>query len=84
MPNEPLLPEQLRRRCDPAQFEFTSTSDLGDGPQVLGQTRASDAIRFGVGMRQAGYNLFVAGPSGAGIALQTWPLEGSNSGDPMP
>jgi lon-related putative ATP-dependent protease len=66
MPNDPLLPQQLRRSCDPSQFEFTSTADLGDGPQVLGQTRASDAIRFGVGMRQAGYNLFVAGPSGVG------------------
>jgi lon-related putative ATP-dependent protease len=66
MPKEPLPPEALRRHCDPAQFEFATTAELGGGPEVLGQTRASAAINFGVGMRQPGYNLFVAGPSGVG------------------
>ena len=66
MPTTPLPPEQLRRRCDPAQFDFATTAELAGETEVLGQTRASEAIRFGVGMRRPGYNLFVAGPSGVG------------------
>jgi len=66
MPIPPLTPEQLRRRCDPAQFGFATTAELGAGPEILGQARATDAIAFGVGIRQPGYNLFVAGPSGVG------------------
>jgi lon-related putative ATP-dependent protease len=66
MTNKALSPERLRRRCDPAQFSFESTAELSDAPQMLGQTRATDAIRFGVGIKQPGYNLFVAGPPGVG------------------
>ncbi len=44
MPIPPLTPEQLRRRCDPAQFGFATTAELGAGPEILGQARATDAI----------------------------------------
>jgi predicted ATP-dependent protease len=57
---------ELRRRCDPAQFRFTTTAELPDSPLVLGQERAVRAIQFGIGMRRHGYNLFALGPTGAG------------------
>jgi lon-related putative ATP-dependent protease len=62
----PLSAEALRRRCDPAQFDFASTAELADLEAALGQGRAQGAIEFGVGMRQEGYNLFAMGPEGLG------------------
>ena len=66
MPVNALPPERLRRRCDPAQFEFRTTAELDAAPVILGQKRATDAINFGIGIRQQGYNLFVSGPPGVG------------------
>ena len=63
---EPLKAEQLRRSRDPAQFSFKTTAELPDSPIVLGQDRAVAAIRFGIGIRREGYNLFALGPAGAG------------------
>jgi lon-related putative ATP-dependent protease len=57
---------QLRQRCDPAQFDFETTAELEDLNEVLGQDRAVEAIRFGIGIQRAGYNLFALGPSGTG------------------
>ena len=55
----PLPPEALRRRSDVARLTFTTTEELVDGHQLLGQERARSALEFGVGIRQEGYNLFV-------------------------
>jgi lon-related putative ATP-dependent protease len=65
-PVEPLKPEALCARCDPKQFSFASTDELPDLSEVLGQARAVEALRFGIGIRREGYNLFVFGPPGTG------------------
>ncbi len=62
----PLSPEQLCYECDPSHLEFETTDELEDLDQILGQARAVDAIRFGIGMRRPGYNLYALGPSGTG------------------
>ena len=62
----PLKPEALRRRTDPAALGFKTTADLQPSSEALGQERALEAIRFGVGMRQDGYNMFALGPTGIG------------------
>jgi lon-related putative ATP-dependent protease len=62
----PLPPQALRRRCDPAQFTFNTTADLDDLTEIVGQGRAVEAVRFGIGIRQDGYNLYALGPQGAG------------------
>ena len=54
------------RRCDQERFPFTTTAELEDLPGIIGQDRAIDAIRFGIGMRNPGYNLYVLGPAGIG------------------
>ena len=61
-----LLPSQLYHPCDPAQFAFNTTSELDDLTEILGQSRAREAIEFGLGIRREGYNLYVLGPPGAG------------------
>jgi lon-related putative ATP-dependent protease len=67
MPNaRPLQPSELRQRCDPARFGFATTDELEDLAAIFGQDRAKNAIEFGVGIRRAGYNLYVLGPAGAG------------------
>jgi lon-related putative ATP-dependent protease len=61
-----LGPEQLCRRCDPGQFDFETTDDLEDLAEVLGQPRAVEAMKFGVGIEEEGYNIFALGPAGTG------------------
>lgn len=61
-----LTPEQLYHACDPAQFAFQTTAELEDLSEMIGQTRAMDAVRFGAGIRHGGYNIFVLGPAGMG------------------
>ena len=56
----------LYRSCDPAQFSFTTTAELSDLTEIIGQERALASVRFGVGIHQTGYNLFALGPNGMG------------------
>lgn len=63
---QPIHPEQLHRKCDPTVLNFNTTLDLPDPEACFGQARAETTIRFGVAMRQPGYNLFVFGPEGSG------------------
>jgi predicted ATP-dependent protease len=65
-PVPPLPAAQLRRACDPASLPFATTEELQDFADVLGQSRAVEAIRFGVGMERDGYNLYAMGPEGIG------------------
>lgn len=63
---KPLSPDQLVRHWDPASLPFETTAELSDVPQFFGQTRATEAIRFGIGMHREGFNLYVMGPPGIG------------------
>src|SRR4029453_360014 len=56
----------LYQRCDPMQFSFETTADLEELTGVIGQPRAVEAVRFGIGISRAGYNLFALGPEGTG------------------
>ncbi len=60
--------EQLRWKCDPDMFEFSSTGDLEPIEGILGQERALKALKLGVDLRSPGYNIYIAGLSGSGKA----------------
>lgn len=62
----PLSASGLFQRCDPDQFEFDTTAELDGLSGIIGQDRALEAVRFGVGIRREGYNLYVMGPPGVG------------------
>ena len=62
----PLSAAALCWRCLPEHFTFETTDDLEDLGEVIGQERAIEAIRFAVGMRRPGYNLYALGPEGTG------------------
>ena len=63
---EALPPERLRNRCDPSRFEFETTADLPGAAGPLGQTRAEEAIRFGISIAKHGFNVFAMGSAGLG------------------
>ncbi len=58
--------DDLPNCCDAKQFDFETTNDLEALSEIIGQDRALEAIRFGLGMRSEGYNLYVLGPPGVG------------------
>ena len=80
-----LSPRQLGWRCDPVQFEFETTSQLDDLSEFLGQTRALDAVRFGITINREGYNLYVLGPPGVGkrTIVKSF-LERKSADEPQP
>ncbi len=63
---KPLPVRALYRACDVRQFDFASTDELGDISAVSGQTRAMDALQFGLDIRQKGFNVFALGFPGVG------------------
>ena len=58
--------DELFTPCDADTFSFASTDELADLDEVIGQTRALEAIRFGVGIRQKGFNVYALGPTASG------------------
>lgn len=56
--------EALYTACDPDQFDFDTTEDLKPLTHIIGQPRAVEAVKFGVGIHQEGFNIFALGPSG--------------------
>lgn len=57
----PLAAAALYRSCEPDLPPFETTAELPDLTEVTGQARAVSALRFGVGIRATGYNLFLLG-----------------------
>ncbi len=56
----------LYHHCNLSELSFETTAELPDLSQIVGQTRAIDALHFGIGIQQQGYNLYVLGPHGVG------------------
>ncbi|MHB0926190.1 MAG: Lon protease family protein [Gallionellaceae bacterium] len=67
MPISTLTPAELRLTVDPDALGFADTSELLEQTLPwIGQERAENAARFGLGMDQPDYNLFVLGEVGSG------------------
>ena len=81
----PLQPAKLYHRCDPDQFSFETTAELDILEGLIGQTRAVEAVQFGIGIRQEGYNLYALGPHGTGkyTAIDQF-LEQKSATEPVP
>jgi lon-related putative ATP-dependent protease len=86
MPNaRELEPGELYQRTDISRFAFDTTDDLEELEEVLGQPRAVDAMKFGLGIESGGYNIFALGPSGTGkrVMIQKY-FERQASKAPVP
>lgn len=55
---------KLYQECDPDLFDFETTDDLEDLTEVVGQPRAVEALRFGMGVGTDGHNIYAMGPAG--------------------
>jgi lon-related putative ATP-dependent protease len=57
--------ERLRKVCDPLEKGRGQSGEARPVPLTyLGQQRAVESLRFGIGMERDGYNVFVLGPPG--------------------
>lgn len=60
--------DELRGRVDPESLTFNHTGELESlEERILGQQRATHAIKFGMGMKEDGYHIYIAGPDKAGL-----------------
>jgi len=57
---------KLYQYVDPEQFSFETTDELDDLTDVIGQPRAVEAMRFGMGIEEKGFNIYAMGPPGIG------------------
>jgi lon-related putative ATP-dependent protease len=58
--------ESLRRVCDPQALDFHTTEVVEPLVGILGQERAVRSLRFGLGIKEQGFNVYVAGLPGTG------------------
>ncbi|RFF31389.1 Lon protease family protein [Wenzhouxiangella sediminis] len=61
---KPLGVDQVYRRCPEESLDFETTDSLEPLGDPVGQERVLQAMRFGTGIRNHGFNLFVLGPRG--------------------
>ena len=82
---DPLSPDRLYSQCDPEQFDFRTTDDLTGIENSMGQDRAAEAVRFGIGIRCDGYNMYALGPPGTGKhTMVRRHLEEAAAEEPLP
>ncbi len=58
--------EKLRNVCDVNFMHCESTKDLVPLSEIIGQERAVRALKFGLGIKNHGFNVYVAGYPGTG------------------
>jgi len=61
-----LTAAQTRRSFDPGSLGFKTTSEVTPHEGIIGQDRAVSSLKFGLGIRDDGFNIYVAGPPGIG------------------
>ncbi len=66
MGTQVLTVEQVYHRCDPAAIPFETTEEAAPLSDVVGQQRATEALRFGATIADENFHLYVLGPSGVG------------------
>lgn len=62
----PLPPSALRWICPPERFAFETTATVDPEEGIVGQARATEALRFGLAFRAPNQHVFVRGDDGAG------------------
>ncbi|KAB2908676.1 MAG: AAA family ATPase [Ignavibacteriales bacterium] len=63
-----LKPSAYRWKCNLSTFKFESTAEIRPLEDIIGQDRALEALKLGVGLHSPGYNIYIAGLAGTGKA----------------
>jgi hypothetical protein len=58
--------EKLHRTCDPNLMSCKTTKEVAPLEEIVGQERAVRALKFGLGIKEKGFNIYVAGYPGTG------------------
>lgn len=58
--------ENLRKRAEPSGLHCKTTKELTPLEGIIGQRRAVKALRFGLDIKEEGFNIYVAGLPGTG------------------
>ncbi len=58
--------KDLENKCRLSSLTFKNTSELDTYEGIIGQERASKAMKFGLKMKVRGYNIYMSGPTGTG------------------
>src|SRR5512146_1174756 len=58
--------EKLCRMCDPASMGSSDSSQITTLKTIIGQERAVKALRFGLGIKEKGFNIYASGRPGTG------------------
>ena len=58
--------ERIRRISDPQLMSCKTTAELKSLEEIIGQERAVRALRFGLEIKERGFNIYVAGSPGTG------------------
>jgi lon-related putative ATP-dependent protease len=61
-----LTAERIRKECDVSFMGCETTENLLPLKEIVGQERAVRALKFGLGIRDRGFNIYVAGYPGTG------------------
>jgi lon-related putative ATP-dependent protease len=61
-----LGPDDLRKECNPEQFDFATTEDISPTIGIIGQEKAMRALDFGLDIDAKGFNIFALGETGTG------------------
>ncbi|PID59390.1 MAG: peptidase [Ignavibacteriae bacterium] len=61
-----LKPEELKFTCNSDSLNFETTEKLLPIDNIVGQHRAIKALKLGIDIESAGYNIFITGISGTG------------------
>jgi len=61
-----LTAREVRRVCNPNTLGFESTEGLKPVQTIIGQSRALQALQFGLGIQNSGFNIYAAGLPGTG------------------
>jgi lon-related putative ATP-dependent protease len=77
--------EKLRRTCEPDLLCCESSAELNPLSTIIGQERAVRALKFGLGIKERGFNIYVAGRPGTGrtTAVESFLAEIAK-GEPTP
>jgi lon-related putative ATP-dependent protease len=61
-----LSPEMLRKECASNLMQCETTQGVSPLQEIVGQKRAVRALKFGLGIKERGFNIYVAGYPGTG------------------
>jgi len=63
---KPLPVDMLYRQCDPSALVCQTSDNAIQLDTIIGQVRAVKALRFGLDIKDKGFNIFVSGVPGTG------------------